>query len=338
MGHGKSEAYAMTQAEADIPAPLEHRGPRQFAVDIIYDQQRRHFYLCDVLPLLGSIAGVWFLSIYGTSWIDWSLFIVGYVLYVIGIEVGYHRYFSHRAFKASPVVHAGLAILGSVCGQGPVLSWASNHRHHHKYSDHEGDTHSPHLAGEDLRGRLQGFAHAHLFWKYKYDFPNPVRYCQELIKDRAIGMISRHYYPWVLAGVLLPAAIEGLATWSWIGAARGLFLGGFLRLTVGQHMVWCINSLCHLVGTRPFKTSDKSTNVAILVIPTLGGSLHNNHHAFPSFATTSMAWWQPDPCGWVIQGMAAVGLVSAVRVPTREQILAKRMRGAESDPNESDLY
>ena len=58
-------------------------------------------------------------------------------------------------------------------------------------------------------------------------------------------------------------------------------------------------------------------------MPTLGGSWHNNHHAFPTTASNQLAWWQIDPCYWIIRGFAAAGWAKDVKVPTRAQVDAK---------------
>jgi hypothetical protein len=131
----------------------------------------------------------------------------------------------------------------------------------------------------------------------------------------------------LLDGATLDASGEaggGLITWSTRGALEGLLTGGVLRLFIGQHGTWCINSLNHLIGTRPFRTGDLSTNIGWMAIPTMGGSWHNNHHAFPNTASNQLSWWQIDPCYWVIAALARVGLVTDVKVPTADQVRAKR--------------
>lgn len=73
------------------------------------------------------------------------------------------------------------------------------------------------------------------------------------------------------------------------GALEGLLWGGLLRVATVHHATWSVNSLCHLIGTRPFGSRDDSRNLGVLALPTLGGAGHNNHHAFPASATTSLA-------------------------------------------------
>ena len=89
---------------------------------------------------------------------------------------------------------------------------------------------------------------------------------------------------------LIPALLGAVLTWSWTGAALGFLWGGLVRVFVMNHVIyWCINSVTHTFGTRPFHTRDLSTNNVWLAIPTLGQAWHNNHHAFPGSAIMSIS-------------------------------------------------
>ncbi|HEV7494964.1 MAG TPA: acyl-CoA desaturase, partial [Baekduia sp.] len=77
-------------------------------------------------------------------WSDVVIFVVAYVLTGLGVTVGFHRLFTHRAFKTGKPLRATLAILGSAAIEGPVTAWVADHRKHHDFSDQVGDPHSPH--------------------------------------------------------------------------------------------------------------------------------------------------------------------------------------------------
>jgi len=329
-----TDVDAATLPGTPAVAPLSRR--RRILRDAsITAAQRRHFLLFDVATTIAAIASIPVLWHIGLTWVGVGLFAAMWVLNLIGIEVGYHRLFSHGAFEASPGVRAALVILGSMGAQGPVVSWASNHRHHHQHSDTPEDTHSPLAHGSD-RGwlaRLRAFAHGHLLWKWSYPYPSPSHYTPGLLRDPVVIKTSRRYTTWIVLGLVVPAIAGGLITLSWRGALEGLITGGLLRVVLGQHATWCINSLCHLFGTRPFRTGDHSTNNAWLALPTLGGAWHNNHHAFPSTASNQLSWWQLDPCYWVIATLELVGLVTDVNVPTAAQIRAKRAASARRRPS-----
>lgn len=298
---------------------------------IITSMQKRHFVLLDVLPFLGSIAAIAFLSTTGLTVGDWVAFVVMWYLGVVGIEIGYHRYFSHNAFSTGPFGRAVLAITGLMGGQGPVVTWASTHRHHHQHSDTIEDSHSPYNWKGRPGASLRGFIHSQLTWKWSYPYPNPSLYTPHLVRDPLIATLSRYYYLWVVLGIVLPGAISAAIGRSWHGFLTGMLFGGVVRLCVGQHVTFLINSLCHLVGWRPFDSKDNSRNIPWLVPLTLGGSLHNSHHAFPSSATNGLLWWQVDPGYWLLWGLERMGLVSDVRTIGKEAV-AKRRRGARRDP------
>jgi stearoyl-CoA desaturase (delta-9 desaturase) len=290
---------------------------------IITAMQNRHFVLLDVAPFVGSILGaivLWWVGLTAGAWVS---FVVMWYVGVVGIELGYHRYFSHGAFETTRALRALLAVFGAMAGQGPVVTWASTHRHHHNHSDTPEDTHSPHHRG----GILRGFIHAQLTWKWSYPYPNPSLYTPELVKDGTITLLSRYYYAWVVLGVVLPGAIAAAIDRSWHGLAAGMLFGGVIRLFLGNQVTFLVNSLCHVAGSRPFESKDQSRNVAPLIPLTLGGSLHNCHHAFPSTANNALLGWQIDPGYWVIRGAERLGLSWDVRtIP--ERVIQRRRVGA----------
>ena len=79
--------------------------------------------------------------------LDLAIGLVMYLLTILGITIGYHRYLTHRAFATSKPVEYALAILGSMAIEGPVVNWVADHRKHHAHTDVAGDPHSPHGHG-----------------------------------------------------------------------------------------------------------------------------------------------------------------------------------------------
>jgi stearoyl-CoA desaturase (delta-9 desaturase) len=235
-----------------------------------------------------------------------------YLATVWGVEVGLHRHYSHRAFKAHWTVRGALGILGSMAAQGPVLFWVSIHRRHHAHSDRPGDPHSPYYDGE---GRPLGpsLLHAHVGWLFETDGADLASYAPDVLRDRLAFALHRTYPVWVVAGLALPAAIGGAITGTWLGALSGFLWGGLVRVLLVHHATWAVNSLCHTVGDREHATRDHSTNNLWLILPSLGGSWHNNHHAYPSAAINTTHWWQADPSGWTINLLGRLGLVWDIR-------------------------
>ncbi|KQY37927.1 MULTISPECIES: acyl-CoA desaturase [Nocardia] len=291
----------------------------------IHRLQRRHFLLFDILPIIGTVVAFAFLLVRPFGVLEFALLFVMWLLTGLGVTVGYHRLFTHRTFKAAPWVTWVLAILGSMAGQGPVISWVALHRRHHEYSDREGDPHSPNLAGDGLRGALRGLAHSHFLWMRRHEYPNVVHYAPDLIKDRGLVRIARLYYYWVGLGLLIPTVIGGLVSMSWTGAVAGLLWGGLVRIFVLEHIVWAINSFLHMFGTRNYESRENSHNGGVFALATLGESWHNNHHAFPESPSFGLDWYRLDPGFWLIRTLAICGLAWDLKMPSAERMAAKRI-------------
>jgi stearoyl-CoA desaturase (Delta-9 desaturase) len=313
-------------AEGDRP---DHR-KKTISNAYLHRLQRRHFLLFDIVPIIGTAGAFAFLAVHPFGVTELALLLSLWLLTGLGVTVGYHRLFTHRTFKAAPPVEAALAVLGSMAGQGGVVSWAALHRRHHECSDREGDPHSPNLSGGGLRGRVRGLVHSHFLWMHRHDYPNVVHYTPDLVKNRRLVRISRAYYYIVVAGVLLPALIAGLVEMSWTGALSGLLWGGLVRIFLLEHIVWAINSFLHSWGTRPYDSREESRNGCIFALLTLGEAWHNNHHAFPESASFGLDWYRADPGFWLIRLLAAGGLVWDIGLPTPERRSAKRTRRAAS--------
>ncbi|MCI0528310.1 MAG: acyl-CoA desaturase, partial [Nitrospira sp.] len=117
-----------------------------------------------VIPFLGLVTAIALLWRYATGPVELGMLVVMYTISMIGVTVGFHRHFAHRAFQANTTVRVILAILGSMALQGRIFFWVSAHRRHHAYSDQPGDPHSPHLYREKILGWLQGLWHAQIGW------------------------------------------------------------------------------------------------------------------------------------------------------------------------------
>lgn len=267
-----------------------------------------------IIPVIGTVAAVWSAWWIGIGWLELCLLASMYALTTLGIELGFHRYFSHRAFQTSKPVRAILAIFGCMAAQGGVIYWVAHHRRHHQYTDQPGDPHSPHISG---------FWHAHLGWFFEGEITNSMLFAKDLIRDPMIGKINQMHHIWVLLGLAIPAVIAGIVTKTWIGALQGLLWGGFVRIFLSQQVTSSTNSICHLYGDRPFNVSDCSTNNLWLSLLSCGQSWHNNHHAFPNSAIAGLRWWQIDPSTWVIRCLEFFGLVWSVNCPTAEMIHKK---------------
>lgn len=270
---------------------------------------------------------------YRITWFEIATMLVMHTLAITGVEVGFHRLFSHRAYAAHRAVRVTLAILGSFAFQGPVIWWAATHRRHHRTSDRPGDPHSMYLNGDSTWALLKGFVHAHLGWlfvKTSMRAPGWNTNVRDLYRDRDLLTIHVRYLWWLGLGFALPAAAAFVHYGTWKGAFVGFLWGGFVRVFFSNHLTfWTINSVSHSIGKRPYVTADRSTNSIPLLfaLPTLGQSWHNNHHAFPSYWRMGHEWWQVDLGSYLLATLHRVGLVTYGREPTPEMKARKRSPG-----------
>lgn len=276
------------------------------------------------VPFLALLAAVPLAWGWGVSWLDVGLLVFFYYLGCHGITIGFHRYFTHGSFKAKRPLRIALAIMGSMAVEGPLVRWVADHRKHHKFSDAEGDPHSPWRFGETVPALMKGLWWAHIGWMFDEEQTPQDKYAPDLIKDKAIRTISRQFVLWTAVSLALPGVIGGLVTMSWWGAFTGFFWGSLVRVALLHHVTWSINSICHAVGKRPFKSRDRSGNVWWLAILSCGESWHNLHHADPTSARHGVERWQLDSSARLIRWCEQLGWAYDVRWPSRSRIDSRR--------------
>jgi stearoyl-CoA desaturase (delta-9 desaturase) len=222
-----------------------------------------------------------------------------YVLRMWGITAGFHRYFSHRAYKTGRVFQFVLAWVGTMSAQKGVLWWAAHHRHHHRHSDQEEDIHSP---------AQKGFWWSHVGWilctKYdetKYDSIKDFARFPELV--------------WLNKFHLVPPVLLGVACYL-VGGWSMLVVGFFLSTVLLWHGTFTINSLSHVFGKRRYKTTDTSRNNWLLALVTLGEGWHNNHHYHQNTANQGWFWWEVDLSYYSLKALSWVGVVEGLRLPS----------------------
>jgi stearoyl-CoA desaturase (Delta-9 desaturase) len=263
-----------------------------------------------VIPFAGVVIALRMLWDRAANWGDIALMLGLYVPISLGITIGFHRYLTHRGFRAHPAVKALLLILGSMALEGSAISWAANHRKHHALADQEGDPHSP----------ADGFWHAHMGWLFEGQAADQWTYARDLRQDRMVMVISRLFPLWALLSLLIPF---------WIGGWQGLIWGGLVRIFLTHHVTWSVNSVCHTFGSRPYETKDRSRNQWLVGLLALGEGWHNNHHAFPRSALHGLRWWQFDLSGYTIRLLERVRLIADVQRVSKERLTARYQRDAE---------
>ncbi len=259
-----------------------------------------------VLIHLGCLAVVWT----GVTERALVLGVALYLLRIFAVGAGYHRYFSHRAFRTSRAFQFALAFLAQTSAQRGVLWWAANHRRHHKYSDTELDVHSP------VR---RGFLYAHVGWIF---VPRNNATDHDAVRDlsrwRDLLWLDRHPY--------MPAALLAVATWL-IAGWPGLVVGFCCSTVALWHATFSINSLAHVLGRRRYVTGDESRNNWLLALLTLGEGWHNNHHAYQASVRQGFRWWEYDPTYYVLRGLSWLGIVWDLHVPPRAVVRGEHRLG-----------
>ncbi len=244
------------------------------------------------------------LSVVALFFFTWKGLIAFAVLYVlainVGIGMGYHRLLTHRGYKVPRWLEYAIATCATLSLEGGPIFWVATHRVHHQHSDREGDPHSPN----------EGTWWSHMGWivtgqSLHAETAVLSRYAPDLSRDKFHVALSK--YHWV------PLTTAGLILLAWGGWPVVLW-GIYLRVTVGLHATWLVNSATHIWGSRRFETRDDSRNSWWVALLTGGEGWHNNHHAHPVSARHGLRWYEFDPNYYGIWLLKMLGLARDVKI------------------------
>jgi fatty-acid desaturase len=259
-----------------------------------------------VLFHIGAIAALFMFS--------WRNLLISMALYWItvgwGISLGYHRLHTHRSYKVPLWMEYFFAVCGALTLEGGPIFWVATHRIHHQKSDQAGDPHSPH----------EGAWWAHMGWiLWGETNHNNTKLMSKYAPDLAkhpfyIWLNNWHWVPMVALGLVLLA----------IGGWPLMFWGIFLRVVVGLHATWLVNSATHMWGNRRFATKDDSRNSWWVALLTFGEGWHNNHHAHPTSARHGLAWYEFDISWITLTMLKALGIAKQVRVAKIDAVVQER--------------
>ncbi len=235
---------------------------------------------------------------------SWQRLAVSVGLYVLainlGIGMGYHRLLTHRGYKTPKWLEYTLAICATTALEGGPLVWVTTHRVHHHLTDRDGDPHSPNDGG--------WWSHAGWIVRGKGAGGEPEltrKYAPDLLRDPFLVKLTRyHWVPLTITALILLA----------FGGWPMVFWGIFLRVTVGLHATWLVNSATHMWGSKRFPTHDESRNNWWVALLTGGEGWHNNHHAHPVSARHGLAWYEFDPNYYGIWLLKKLGLARQVKI------------------------
>jgi stearoyl-CoA desaturase (delta-9 desaturase) len=261
---------------------------------------------------------------HGVPWVNLAL-AAGFAAVIgHGVTIGFHRLFTHRSFEANRPLKILLAAVGSLSFQGSLIGWVADHRRHHRFSDRDGDPHSPWMSGEKPVAGWRGLWHAHVGWCFTNEPTSRARFAADLLADPDLVMIDRLFVPFCAITLGVPFGIGFALKGTLAGAVGTLLWAGVLRIGFSHNLTWAINSVCHRFGAQPFRTHDHSTNFAPLALLTMGESFHNAHHAFPSMARHGVEPHQVDTSAAVIRFFERRGWATNVHWPDPVQLLARR--------------
>jgi stearoyl-CoA desaturase (delta-9 desaturase) len=262
-------------------------------------------------------AGVFFVQ---GGWPAFLIFSAMYLLHVFALTAGYHRYFSHKTFKTSRSFQFILALIGTTAAQRDPLWWASHHRMHHQHSDTENDVHSP---------RHRGFWWAHIGWVMNRELlETRLDKVKEFAKYPELMWLNRHPYApaFILASLLLAAGsfIHWVRPEWGVTGPQFLFYGFFLSTIAVYHVTFCINSVAHMVGRKPYAVDDDSRNNWLLALLAMGEGWHNNHHRYAVCARQGFRWWEIDFSYMILRALQFFRIVWDIREPPKSILAEQR--------------
>lgn len=265
------------------------------------------------IPVIGTILLI--LHIVYEGFNPWLL-IPGAIMYVctgFSITGGYHRLFAHRSYQANPMIKLFYLLFGAAAGENSVLKWATDHRIHHQNVDTD---HDPY----DIS---QGFFYAHVGWIIRAQDLSNSNYPKDLANDKLVMWQDRNLLAITFFVNFLPCLLVGYLTGSWLGSFA---LVGFLRVTGVHHATFFINSLCHMLGKRPYDDNQTARDSFFLALLTFGEGYHNFHHTFQLDYRNGIRWYQWDPTKWAVNLMSRVGLASNLKRTSEISILRAKMK------------
>ncbi len=263
------------------------------------------FVLVHVLPLAAIFTGV--------TGFDLALCGALFAMKMFFVTAGYHRYFSHRAFKTSRLMQFVLAFGGGVAAQKGALWWAAHHRHHHRFSDQPEDIHSP----------MKGFWWSHIGW-ITCDRYNDTEYgaIRDFTKYPELRFLDDYHW--------IPPITLGLICFL-LGGWSALWIGFFGSTVLSYHATFLINSVTHMFGRRRYALSDTSRNSLLMALLTFGEGWHNNHHHYQASANMGFYWWEIDISYYLLKAMSWVGLVWDLRLAPAKALEENRVTDGHPD-------
>lgn len=267
--------------------------------------------------LIAVVGFILYAALHGVTWTAAGLCLAWMALTIFSLSAGYHRLFSHRAYEAHPALKLLLLCFGAASFQNSALTWAADHRRHHRKVD----------TNYDPYNAKRGFWFSHIGWVLRKGLPawnfHPV---PDLDNDRLVTWQHRHYMAiGTFFGLILPAAVGWMLGDFW----GGLIVGGFVRLVFVYHITFSVNSFAHILGSQPWSDRSTARDSFVVAFLSMGEGYHNFHHTFPADYRNGVRAWHFDPSKWTIRALSLVGLTRNLKRTPREAMHRARDRMTE---------
>lgn len=262
--------------------------------------------------LIAAIGTPWYIATVGLGWPEAVTFFVLWVFTGLSVTAGYHRLFAHKTYQAAWPVRLFFLVFGAGALENSILFWAADHRVHHAHVDEERDPYNI----------KKGFWWAHMGWIFFENEEVPRSVVRDLEEDPLVRWQDRYYALIGLSVAFGIPLIVGLLTGNVLGC---LLIGGVLRVVVSHHGTFFINSLCHMVGRRPYSREHSARDSPIMAVLAFGEGYHNYHHSFPFDYRNGVKVWQFDPAKWTIFLLSKVGLARELRRAPEAAVLKAKI-------------
>ena len=252
---------------------------------INFSTQYRIFYF----SILASVPVSIYVAATNSIWWLVASFVWMRFMSFIFVHIGLHRYFAHNSFVTGPKRHSLLALGSILTGNGSPVTWSTHHLHHHRYSDTQGDLHSP----------VHGWTHTALLWpireeKYFGENKQISISPKRLVKDPLLMWIHQNYFRvWIVMIAVMTAISWEFALFGLLAPAGWSVLHGNIISNLISH--WRIAG-----SYRNFETADNSYNNKWVQLLQFGEGLHNNHHNDMRNYNQAVNPGEHDPAAWVI--------------------------------------
>ncbi|KAL1722203.1 hypothetical protein EV715DRAFT_270635 [Schizophyllum commune] len=241
------------------------------------------------LTHIAALIGVYY---YPPTAVPWQTLVFAFLTWQLadfGITMGYHRLYSHRAYRAALGVRVVLALLGTIAFQGSIKWWCLRHRLHH--------VHNPSASTKPTPNRYaatRGLFYSHMGWIFYKPIYERIGLVdrQDLDSDPVPLAVSLGFIAPSLIGMLWS---DPMGSYIWVGLVARLF-----------------SALAHWDGLQPYSDENTSRGNLILALLT-GGEGNHNFHTFPHDYRSGPSYLDWDPTKWIIAALHRLGYVKGLR-------------------------